>query len=283
MTARIIDGKAIAREIKAEVKEAVVAHVESGGRRPFIVAVAVGKDDASESYTRNQARAAERLGIGHRVDTLPEDTDLDSLRGHMEALSADESVTGIMLQMPLPAGLDEFACRDLVPLTKDVEAVTERAAGRLMQGRHRVAPCTAMAAMRCLEAAHPEGLSGLDVCLVGRSGIVGRPLAQLLVHANATVTVCHTRTRDVAEKLRGAQVVIAAAGRAGLITGEMVAAGVTAIDVGTNWSEEEGRLLGDMVFDEVAEKADAITPVPGGVGPVTVAMLMRNALELARD
>ena len=278
--AEIIDGKAIAKSIRQEVKAAVQERVARGRAVPFIVAVAVGHDDASASYTRNQARTAERLGIRHQLDVLDENSDFDALAGHIRKLTANPEVTGIMLQMPLPAHLDASACRALIPVALDVEAVTVEAAGLVLQNTYTVAPCTAMAAMACLEAASPDGISGLHVAIVGRSAIVGRPLAMLLLHAHATPVICHTRTRNLTQTLNQADVVIAAAGRPNLVSGDMVREGAIAIDVGTNWLEEEGRLVGDMDFEAVSRKARAITPVPGGVGPVTVAILMRNALKL---
>ncbi len=281
--ARIIDGKKIAQTIRTEVAAGIQDLTAAGAAAPLIVAVEVGHDEASASYTRNQGKTARKLGLEHRLDTLPADCSMADFRAHMASLAADPAVTGIMIQMPLPAQIDANECRRLIPIEKDVEAVTETAAGQVLQNSHRVAPCTAMAALRCLEEAVPEGISGLDVVVVGRSAIVGRPLAMLLLHANATVTVCHTRTRDLAEKLRRADVVIAAVGRPGIIGGDMIREGAICIDVGTNWLEEEGRLVGDLLFDEVEPRAAAITPVPGGVGPVTVAMLMANALELARS
>ncbi|MFT7616824.1 MAG: methylenetetrahydrofolate dehydrogenase (NADP+)/methenyltetrahydrofolate cyclohydrolase [Planctomycetota bacterium] len=281
--ANIIDGKAIAKRIRSEVKSGVEVLLQETERVPFIIAVSVGKDDENEAYTRNQGKTAGKLGIKHRLDVLDKDTPFDQVKAHLGSLAIDPEITGIMIQMPLPKHLDESACRALIPMAKDVEAVTDEAAGRVLQNTHQVAPCTAMAAMLCLEAAAPEGITGLNVAIVGRSAIVGRPLAMLLLHANATPTICHTRTRDMAATLKSADVVIAAAGRAGLVTGEMIREGAIAIDVGTNWIESEGRLCGDMNFDEVEAIAGAITPVPGGVGPVTVAVLMRNALILAQN
>ncbi len=280
--AEIIDGKAIAKAIRQGVKSGVHELIRQSGVTPSIVAVAVGHDDANAAYTRSQGKTAGRLGIQYRLDELAEDITFEGLREHFEALLADPTLTGIMLQMPLPKHLDPSKCRALIPVDLDVEAITVEAAGQVLQNTHLVAPCTAMAAILCLESAVPEGISGLNVAIVGRSAIVGRPLAMLLLHKNATPTICHTRTRDLKKTLAQADVVIAAAGRAGLISGDMIEEGTIAIDVGTNWVESEGRLVGDMTFDQVAEKAAAITPVPGGVGPVTVAVLMDNALTLAK-
>ncbi|MCB9832447.1 MAG: bifunctional 5,10-methylenetetrahydrofolate dehydrogenase/5,10-methenyltetrahydrofolate cyclohydrolase [Planctomycetes bacterium] len=280
--ARLIDGKEIAANIRTEVAAGIQDLTASGRPAPLIVAVEVGHDEASASYTRNQGKTARKLGLEHRLDTLPATCTMADFEAHLTALAVDPAVTGIMIQMPLPDHLDANACRRLIPIGKDVEAVTETAAGQVLQNSHRVAPCTAMAALRCLQEAAPGGIAGLDVVVVGRSAIVGRPLAMLLLHANATVTVCHTRTRDLAEKLRRADVVIAAVGRAGVIGGDMIKEGAICIDVGTNWDEASGGLVGDMRFAEVEARAAAITPVPGGVGPVTVAMLMANALRLAQ-
>lgn len=273
----LIDGKSLAKSLRAEVKQGVSAL----GFSPLMVAVAVGDDDASEAYTRSQGRTAAKLGIEHRVDKLPGDASSGDVRTHLESLATDDAVTAIMLQMPLPKHLDEAEVRRAIPVSKDVEAVTDESAGRIMQGSHLVAPPTAMAAFRCLEAGAPEGLSGLNVAVLGRSQIVGRPLALLLLHANATPTICHTRTRDVRSTLSAADAVIVAVGRAGLVTADMVREGAIVVDVGTNYADD-GSVSGDVDFDAVAEKAGAITPVPGGVGPVTVAVLMSNVLELAR-
>lgn len=274
---KLIDGKSLAKSIRAEVERGI-AQLD---KTPLLVAVAVGEDEASLAYTRSQGRTAARLGIGHRVDELPGDATLEAVREHLAGLAADGDVTGIMVQMPLPKHLNEAEVRAAIPLAKDVEAVTDESAGRLMQGTHAVAPPTAMAAFKCLEAGAPEGVTGLDVAVLGRSQIVGRPLAMLLLNANATPTVCHTRTRDLDEKLRRADAVIVAAGRPGLVNGDMIREGAIVVDVGTNYAED-GSVSGDVDFASAAEKAGAITPVPGGVGPVTVAVLMSNVLELAR-
>lgn len=275
--ATIIDGKALARTIRDEVREGVA---ELGAPAPGLVALAIGEDESSAAYTRSQAKQAAKLGIEYRLDTLPESASLDDVLGHIRALNEDASVCGIMLQMPLPKHLDASICREEISSHKDVEAVTAAATGNLVFNTHDAAPCTAMAAFTCLKHAVEGQMEGLDVTVVGRSEIVGKPLALLLLHAHCTVTLCHTRTRNIEEKTRGADVVIAAAGRAGLITGDMVSPGTVVIDVGTN--SVDGKLVGDVNFEEVDGIAAAITPVPGGVGPVTVAMLMRNLLSLAR-
>ena len=253
-----IEGKEIAKAIRAEVKEAVSARA----RAPRLVALAVGEDEASLSYTRNQAKSAAKLGIDYRLDILPVDTPFDGLASALQALAEDDSVDGIMLQMPLPKGLDAAAARELIPVEKDVEAIGSRAAGRLLQGQQLVAPCTAVAALLCIEEACREregGLSGLDVAIVGRSDIVGKPLALLLLQANATPTVCHTRTRDMNEKLRRADVVVAAVGVAELIKGDMVKDGAIVIDVGINYNDA-GKMVGDVAYGELEERPVASGP-----------------------
>jgi methylenetetrahydrofolate dehydrogenase (NADP+) / methenyltetrahydrofolate cyclohydrolase len=276
--AQIIDGKAIAKRIKAEVKERIAARGEPA---PLVVAVEVGEDAASASYVRNQARQAERVGIHHRLDRLPADTNDEALRDHLRGLNADPAVTGIMLQTPLPRHLDLRGARALIASSKDVEAVGPLAAGALVANTHAVAPCTAQAAVLCLEDVLGDDLSGKHVVVIGRSEIVGRPLGLLLLHANATVTVCHRHTGDLSPYTRNADAVVVAVGKPGLVRGDMVRPGAVVVDVGTNWIEAEERLVGDVDFDSVEPHAAAITPVPGGVGPVTVAVLLANTLHLA--
>jgi len=276
--AQIIDGKLLARAIREEVKRGV----QSLTRAPRLIAVQVGHDDASASYTRSQARTAEKLGITYHLETLPEETSLDDLGRAVKDLAKPEDVAGLMLQTPLPPQLDPVQCRRLIPLELDVEAVTEAAAGRLFHGTHRVAPCTAVAALECLKAGAGGDVTGLHVAIFGRSAIVGKPLALLLLQANASPSILHTRTREPARIASGADAVVVAVGRPRLVGADMVGEGAIVIDVGTNWDAAANRLVGDVRFDEVEPKAAAITPVPGGVGPVTTAVLMRNLLTLAR-
>lgn len=277
----IIDGKALAKSIREEVAEGVAA---LGGSPPLLVAVEVGSDEASAAYTRSQAKRAAKLGIDYRLDSLPGDADTDAVVNHLQSLNDADGVNAIMLQMPLPAQIDKDAARGAISPSKDVEAVTDAAAGRLVLGTHDAAPCTALAALACLEEAAGGDITGMDVALVGRSDIVGKPLFLLLLHRHATVTVCHTRTKDLKNKLLRADAIIAAAGRANLISGDMIPEGALVIDVGTNSIETDDgrRLVGDVNFEEASAKARAITPVPGGVGPVTVAILMRNVLTLTQ-
>ncbi|MCA9320048.1 MAG: bifunctional 5,10-methylenetetrahydrofolate dehydrogenase/5,10-methenyltetrahydrofolate cyclohydrolase [Planctomycetes bacterium] len=275
---QIIDGKALAKAIRQDVKTRVGARRQA----PQLVAVQIGHDDASAAYTRSQARTAEKLGIHYRLDTLAEDATQGGVAAHLDELAKDPATTGIMLQLPLPGHLDATLLRRLIPVEKDVEAITEAAAGRLVYNAHLTAPCTAVAALECLRQATGDQISGLDVAVLGRSTIVGRPLALLLLHANATPTICHTRTKNLAQVTARADVLIAAVGRPGLVTPDMVKDGAIVIDVGTNWVDDAagGHLEGDVAYDLVAPKTAAITPVPGGVGPVTTAILMRNLLDL---
>jgi methylenetetrahydrofolate dehydrogenase (NADP+) / methenyltetrahydrofolate cyclohydrolase len=276
----IIDGKALAERIFTDVK----LEVAKLATAPRLVAVAVGDDKASAAYTKRQAKLAQSCGILYRLDNLPSEAPESALRAHLETLNRDPGVSAVILQTPLPRSFDLVRCRDAIALGKDVEGVTTLAAGRLAMQKAVIAPCTAEAALHCLRAAIPD-LRGLEVAVVGRSDIVGKPLALLLIHESATVTVCHRQTRDLAEVLRRADAIIAAAGSAGLVRAEMVKAGAVVVDVGTNAvtaPDGSTKLVGDVDFEAVKERARAITPVPGGVGQVTVAMLMRNAVRLAR-
>lgn len=277
--AELIDGKKLARLIQDEI----VADIGGLTRRPMLVAIAVGDDGASRAYTNAQAKLAAKLGIGYRLDTLPANTSQTEYVAWVRRVAEDGNVSGMMLQTPVPGGLDLSAARDAMPVDKDVEAVTSLAAGRLCAGTQVTAPCTALAAFHCLQSA-VESLVGLDVCVIGRSDVVGKPLALLLVQAHATVTICHSRTADLRQQTRRAAAVVAAVGKPELIRGDMIAEGAVVIDVGTNVIADgtATRLVGDVCFAEVEPRAKALTPVPGGVGPVTVSMLMRNVVALAR-
>ena len=280
MTAEIIDGKALAEIVLLRVKGGVLAL----GAPPLLVAVAVGDDKASAAYVKRQAKIAQQCGIVYRLDQLPPTATEAELTAHLEALNRDGTVTGVILQTPLPRGFDAGRCRDVLAVEKDVEGVTTMAAGRLFTNRPLALPCTAHAALVCLKAGVGGELRGLDIAVVGRSEIVGKPLAAMLIHESATVTVCHRGTKDLAATLRRADAIVAAAGSAGLVTGAMIRPGAVVVDIGTNAvSTPEGtKLVGDVRFDEAKEIAKALTPVPGGFGQVTVALLMQNVVELAR-
>ena len=290
MKARILDGKAIALEIRGEIAGEVSRWVDDGHAAPCLTAVLVGEDPASGVYVRNKQRACEKAGIEGRTVRLPATTTQADLLRTVRELNADDSVDGILVQLPLPTGgdLDPRAVLDAVDPAKDVDCFSPVNVGLLAQGRPRFLPCTphgiAQLMARCQTPA-----SGKHVVVVGRSDIVGKPMALMLTQkdigigpdvADATVTIAHSRTPNLADVCRRADVLIAAVGRPRMITADMVADGAVVIDVGIN--REGDRLVGDVDYEPVAEKASAITPVPGGVGPLTVAMLLRNTLTAAR-
>jgi methylenetetrahydrofolate dehydrogenase (NADP+) / methenyltetrahydrofolate cyclohydrolase len=289
--ARIISGTELSDAMRAEIAEDAATFRKAVGVPPGLVAVRVGDDPASEVYVRMKGRAAERAGFHSRQIELPADTGQDELLGVVEGLNADPDVHGILVQLPLPAGIEAPAILAAVDPAKDVDGFHPVNVGRLAIGDPDVlAPCTPAGVVEMLlrSGYDPEGR---HVVIVGRSTIVGRPLALLLLRTtrggNATVTVAHSRTRDLAAVTRSADILVAAVGRARLITRDMVRPGAVVVDVGVNrvadpTSERGYRLAGDVAFDEVAEIAEAITPVPGGVGPMTITMLLRNTLEAGR-
>ncbi len=278
MSARVIDGKAVAAGVRKRVA-GEVAEMREAGIEPGLATVLVGEDPASHVYVRNKRKACEEVGIASLHHELPGDTGADELRTLLEQLNADPAVSGILLQLPLPEGLDPDEMTGAIAPEKDVDGLTPVSAGMLAQGRPGLVPCTPAGVMELLVHAGVE-LEGASAVVIGRSQLVGKPLAQLLLAANATVTQCHSRTRDLAAVCRGADVLVAAVGRPGTVTADMVRDGAVVIDVGTNRTEDG--LVGDVDFAPVAEKAGAITPVPGGVGPMTIAMLLSNTVRAAR-
>lgn len=283
MSANLIDGKALAAAIHATTAQRAAA-LGKEGRVPVLASVIVGDDPAAASYARSQARHAAAAGIDHRLITSPPDVAPAAATEAIEQLNGDPAVSGIMLHLPVPASLDAFALQQMIAPAKDVEGVGATNLGLLAMGRPALVPCTAAAALACLKSTGVD-LVGVEAVVVGRSVIVGKPLAMLLLGAHATVTQCHTRTRDLPGHTRRAEVLIVAAGVAGLIGAEHVSPGVIVIDVGTHRvpiadaaDGRKTRTVGDVRFDEVAPIARAITPVPGGVGPVTVAMLLANTV-----
>jgi len=274
--AQIIDGKAVAAKVREEVKR----EVDALDRRPGLATILVGEDPASAVYVRMKREDSAEVGIEsfhHEpgADVAPED-----LAELIRSLNADDRVDGILLQLPLPDGLDQDEFISLIDPAKDVDGLTAANAGLLMHGRKEaMVPCTPAGVMRLLEEAGVE-LSGARAVVLGRSILVGKPMAQLLLGANATVTHCHSRTRDLPAVCREADVLVAAVGSPGLVTGDMVGEGAVVIDVGTNRTEDG--LVGDVDFEAAKERARAITPVPGGVGPMTRAMLLVNTLKAAR-
>ena len=275
MTAQVIDGKAIA----AEVRAAVAADVAELDSAPGLATVLVGDDAASQVYVGNKIKACEEAGIRSMHHGLAADVSQDELQELVAELNADDSVDGILVQMPLPSGLDQDPVIAAIDPAKDVDGLTATSAGLLAQGRPGLVPCTPQGVMELLHAAGVE-IEGAEAIIVGRSILVGRPLAALLTNASATVTVCHSRTRDLGAVCGRADILVAAVGSPRMIAGEWVKPGAAVIDVGINRTEDG--LVGDVDFEAAATRAGAITPVPGGVGPMTIAMLLRNTLFAAR-
>ncbi len=281
MTARIIDGKALAARTRERIT-AEVAELAAVGVIPGLAAVIVGDDPASKVYVGMKHRASEAVGMHSRQVVLPADTTQEALHDVVAELNADDAIDGILVQLPLPDHLDPKPVQELIDPAKDVDALNPLTAGRLAVGDPTFLSATPYGVLMLLEEAGVD-TAGARVTIVGRSNLVGRPLANILTlkGRDATVTIAHSRTTDLAAVCREADVVVAAAGRRNLITADMVAPGATVIDVGTNRTDE-GTLAGDVDFDAVKEVAGAITPVPGGVGPMTVTMLLQNTLEAAR-
>ena len=279
MSAKIIDGKILAAEVKACAAQAVRFLQERYGVTPCLAVLLVGDDPASQVYVRGKANDCEACGIESRVIRLPTGTTQAELLARLGALAADSAVHGILVQLPLPRHIDPAAVIEAIPPEKDVDGFTPVNAGRLLNGEPCFAPCTPAGCLRMIEAAGVD-LDGKHAVVVGRSNIVGKPAALLLMQKNATVTVCHSHTRDLAAVCRTADVLIAAVGKAGFITADMVKPGAVVIDVGINRGAD-GKLHGDVDFAPVSEIASYITPVPGGVGLMTRAMLMLNTVQAA--
>jgi methylenetetrahydrofolate dehydrogenase (NADP+) / methenyltetrahydrofolate cyclohydrolase len=284
--ATIIDGKAIAARVRDEVAVEVERFAERHGRPPGLATVLVGEDPASAVYVGGKQRACVEVGMRPFDRRLPASASHEQVAEELDALNADPDVSGVLLQLPLPDGLDGAALTGTIAAEKDVDGLTPVNAGLLSLGRPGLRPCTPVGVMELLAAAGTE-LEGAEAVVVGRSNLFGKPMAQLLLAANATVTVCHSRTRDLREVCARADVLIAAVGRARLIGEGFVKPGAVVIDVGMNrlTPEQAGNksgLVGDVDFDAVSPVARAITPVPGGVGPMTIAMLLRNTLQAAR-
>ncbi len=275
MSPRIIDGKAAAAELRADVAKEVAALPAA----PGLATLLVGDDPASAIYIANKRKKSAEVGIRDLHRHLPADIAQDELTAVLDGLAADPEVTGILLQLPVPRHLDTNALLARIPPQKDVDGLTERSAGRLALGKPGLRPCTPSGVMYLLDRAGVE-LEGAEAVVVGRSALVGKPQAQLLLERNATVTTCHSRTRDLAAVTRRADVLVAAAGVPRMIGPNAVKPGAVVIDVGMH--RGESGLCGDVDTDAVAELASAITPVPGGVGPMTIAMLLRNTVHAAR-
>lgn len=276
MAAKIIDGKAVS----AAVKEQVRAEIERDKLDIGLAVVIVGDDPASRVYVNNKKKACEVCGIKSYEYALPAETSEEQLLELIDTLNADDKVNGILVQLPLPRHLDEEKVIKRISPLKDVDAFSAENVGKIMIGNYAFLPCTPAG---CMELIHSTGIevSGKECVVIGRSNIVGKPMAMLLLHENGTVTICHSRTKDLAEVCRRADILVAAVGKPNFVTADMVKDGAVVIDVGIN-RLDTGKLCGDVKFDEVSEKAGWITPVPGGVGPMTIAMLMKNTVMAKR-
>ena len=286
MAADIIDGKAFAAGLRGRIAAAVPAFIDQAGRKPGLAVVLVGDDAASRVYVGAKGRATFEVGMESFEHRLPADTDARELLGLIETLNADPAVDGILVQLPLPGHLDERAVIEAIDPAKDVDGFHVVNAGRLAVGLPGLVPCTPLGCIALLKDRIGD-LSGLHAVVIGRSNIVGKPMAQLLVLENCTVTLAHSRTRDLPDIVRGADILVSAVGRAQMVKADWLKPGATVLDVGMNRlppdADGKSRLCGDVDFEGARAVAGAITPVPGGVGPMTIAMLLRNTLVAAHQ
>ena len=277
--AKIIDGKAISKQVREEIAAQVVQYKEKYGSAPGLAVIIVGNDPASQVYVRNKKRGCEEVGFYSESYELPEDTTQEELIALVERLNNDDRIHGILVQLPLPKHLNETEVLLTIKPEKDVDAFHPYNVGKIMIGNHDLLPCTPAGVMVLLEKSGIE-VSGKKCVVIGRSNIVGKPMAMLLLHANGTVTICHSRTKELAEICREADILVASIGKPEFVRGDMVKEGAVVVDVGIN-RLESGKLVGDVCFAEVEPKAAYITPVPGGVGPMTITMLLKNTLTAA--
>jgi len=281
VTSQIIDGKQVANDLIERIKDGVDKRLAAGRRAPGLAMILVGDHSASKVYVRNKEKACERSGIISIMHRIPESTTQEELLDLINRLNMDDSVDGILVQLPLPAHIDDEAVLNSISPDKDADGFHPDNMGRLAVGEPRFRPCTPRGIMTLLEHTGIE-LAGLDAVIVGRSNIVGRPMALELIRASATVTVCHSKTKDLAGKVGAADLVVAAVGRAEFVKGAWIKPGAVVIDVGINRAED-GKLVGDVEFEAASERASWITPVPGGVGPMTVASLLENTYDSAES
>ena len=274
---KIIDGKALSMSIKEDIRDKVSAAVSAGLRRPCLAVLIVGDNPASRSYVKGKVSAAEFVGIDSPLIELPESISNEELLAEVRRLNEDPSVDGILVQLPLPGHIDADAVLDAIAVSKDVDGFNPANVAALWLGRPCFVPCTPRGVISLIESTGVE-ISGKTAVVVGRSNIVGKPVAKLLLDRNATVTIAHSRTKDLASVTRQADILVAAVGRPGMISADMIKPGAVVIDVGINRTAD-GRLAGDVDYDGASEVAGYITPVPGGVGPMTIAMLMENTFE----
>ena len=277
MAATLIDGRAVAKAFKEEIAEKTAQMIEKG-IHPHLAVVLVGENPASQVYVRNKENGCIKVGIRSTVIRLEESCTQEELEKTVSSLNEDASVHGILVQLPLPKHLDEARVLRLIDPDKDVDGFHAMNSGRLMNGQQGFVPCTPLGVMKLLES-YGINPAGKHAVVIGRSNIVGKPMAMLLLQANATVTICHSRTQNLAEITRQADILVAAVGRANFVTADMVKPGAAVIDVGIN--RVDGKIVGDVDFDAVSEVAGHITPVPGGVGQMTIAMLLSNTLDAA--
>lgn len=280
MSAKIIDGKQVAARCREELKQQVAA-LRARGIIPGLAVILVGEDPASQVYVRNKHRACEELGIHSEQYTLPADTDRQTLLDLIMELNGREEIDGILVQLPLPGHLDEKEILSAIDPAKDVDSFHPQNVGRLVIGDYFFAPCTPSGILTLIDSAGVN-LTGKECVVIGRSNIVGKPMALMLLHRNATVTVCHSKTRDLPSVTRRADVLISAVGKAGFVTADMVKPGAVVIDVGMN-RNQAGKLCGDVDFESVSRVAGYLTPVPGGVGPMTITMLLRSTVLSAQN
>ena len=277
--AKIIDGKAVSARVRAEVA-AETAELKKQGITPGLAVIIVGDDPASRVYVNNKKKACAEVGFVSEEFALPADTDQSQLLALVKCLNDRSDINGILCQLPLPEGLDDKSVIKAIAPEKDVDAFNEENVGKIMIGEYHFLPCTPAGVMELIKESGVE-VAGKECGVIGRSNIVGKPMAMLLLHENGTVTICHSRTKNLAEVTRRADILVAAVGKAKFVTGDMIKEGAVVIDVGMN-RDENGKLCGDVDFASVEPKCAAITPVPGGVGPMTIAMLMKNTLMAAK-
>jgi len=280
MSARLLDGKATAAAVRADVRRGADELSRARGVRPGLAVVLVGEDPASQVYVKNKDKAAHESGFYVRTERLPATTTLAELLALLDALNRDASVHGILVQLPLPRHIDVHAVVERIDPAKDVDGLHAANVAALVLGRPGLRPCTPAGCIEILDR-HAIALEGAEVVVVGRSMLVGKPFALLALERNATVTIAHSRTRELAAACRRADILVAAVGKPELVRGDWIKPGAVVLDVGIN-RLADGRLVGDVAFEEVASRASAITPVPGGIGPMTIAMLLANTLQSAR-
>ena len=279
--AKLIDGKLVSSEIRLEISQETAEFIQKTGIQPHLVVIIVGNDAASMTYVKNKKKACEDVGFKSTVIELPEEIPEVDLLEQIKELNEDLTVHGILVQLPLPKHIDEQKVINTISVKKDVDGFHPYQVGALVSGLPCLKPCTPSGVIELLKAYNIE-MTGRHAVIVGRSHIVGKPLIQLLLDENATVTVCHSRTQNLAEFTKSADILIVAIGRAHFITADMVKEGAVVVDVGIN-RLETGKLVGDVLYDDVFEKASYITPVPGGVGPMTITMLLKNTLKAAKN